>query len=449
MDIQTSIPDNIYELLSKKPNGNKINLIEKLGYSQYAAKFYTKLWKAISWNTTINSEQESKTSSTFVDKAKIKQNFEKDKASIEVNSLTISTIDQAIEAANVDLTIWEIDRSVVNSWQMTMKLKDAEGNEYPQVRTNYQVKIHLKPRVKSTIEETLKLFREKLPKNPTSYPKLPKKPEANLMLECGLVDQHFGMLAWAKETLSDYDLKIAEILYVEAVKKAMERIANPEKIGKILIPIGHDFFHINDQSNTTPRAGHQLDVDGRLPKVYSTGKMAAIKVIDYCRKIAPVEIVYVSGNHDPQMSYFLCDTIAAWYRNCPDVIVDMTDGIVKPTKRKYVRWGKGLLGMTHGLDEKLQDLPLIMANEVPKMWSATIYREIHIGHYHKVRSSFKHYTDTITPVIVRTLPSLCGTDDFSYSHGWLSSGVQAAEFHLWDKEFGQVQYISVKAEEII
>lgn len=445
MEIQITIPDNIYNLLSKNPSGNKMHLIQNLGFSQYLAKFYLKVW----YNQIDSEDKNSVYLNQFIDEAKINKKFQKDSASVEVNSLTISTIEQAIKAAEVDLTVWEIDRSIVNSWQVTMKIKDSEGIERPIVRTNYQVKIQLKPRIKNTIEETLKLFREKLPKNPTKYPKLPKKPKANLMLEIGLVDHHFGMLAWAKETLSDYDLKIAEVLYVESVKKAIERIAHPKQIGKILIPIGHDFFHINDQSNQTPRAGHQLDVDGRLPKVYSTGKMAIIRVINFCRKIAPVDIVYVAGNHDPQTSYFLCDTIHAWYRDCPDVNVDMKDGIVNPTKRKYRRWGKGLLGMTHGLDEKLQDLPLIMANEVPKLWANSVYREVHIGHYHKVRSSFKHYTDTFTPVIVRTLPSLCGCDDYSYSHGWISAGVQAAEFHLWDKEFGPVQYISVKAEEII
>ena len=149
------------------------------------------------------------------------------------------------------------------------------------------------------------------------------------------------------------------------------------------------------------------------------------------------------------MSYFLCDTIDAWFKNCLDVTVDLNNGIVNPTKRKYCLWGKGLLGMTHGLDEKMQELPAIMAMEVPKLWAKSIYREIHIGHYHKVRSSFKHYTDTFNSVIVRTLPSLCGSDNYSYSHGWLAAGVQAAEFHLWDKEFGPVGYISVKAEEII
>ncbi len=446
MKIQTLIPDNIYDLLTKKPKGNKVNLIQSLGYSQYEAKFYIKLW-----NSKNDSEQplSSISTSEFVDKAKIKQNFEKNKGSIEVNSLTISTIDQAIEAANVDLTIWEIDRSIVNSWQMTMKLKDSDGNEYPEARTNYQIKIHLKPRIKNTIEETLKLFRKKLPQNPTTYPKLPKKPKANLMLEIGLIDHHFGMLAWAKETLSNYDLKIAEILYVESVKKVIDKIKNPEQIGKIVIPIGHDFFHINDQTNQTPRAKHYLDVDGRLAKVYSVGKKAAIVAIDYLRKFAPVEIVYVPGNHDPEMSYFLCDTINSWFKNCPDVHVDMNDDIVNPTSRKYIQWGKGLLGMTHGLDEKMQDLPAIMASEIPKLWANTIYREIHMGHYHKVRTSFKHYADTFNSVIVRTLPCLSACDSYSYSHGWLAKGTQMIESYLWDKEYGMVSYHTVKAEEIL
>ena len=441
MDIVVQIPNEVSEVLSDEgTNKEKTARLQMLDYSGYQIKYYLRVWgekdkDRISSNNNLNSNGPT-----------INKEFKNNKASIEIISTTIKTIEQGIEAAEVDFDVWEVESANVGSWNTTLKIDD----EVVQV-VNYKVSIKLKAIVKNSIKATFEKLFEKLPINTTSYPKLPSKPKPNYMLECGLVDQHFGMLAWAKETLSDYDLKIAELLYVESVKKAIDRIKYPEQISKILLPIGHDFFHINDQSNTTPRAGHRLDVDGRLAKVFSTGKVAAIKAIDYLQTIAPVEIVYVSGNHDPQMSYYLCETIAAWYRKNPNVSVDMIDGIVNPTARKYRAWGKGLLGMSHGLDEKMADLPGIMANEAKHLWGAAVYKEIHIGHFHKVRSSatFKHFTDTINQTLVRTLPSLCGSDDYSYAHGWLSEGVQAAEFHLWDKEYGPVQYISVKAEEIL
>jgi len=445
MDIVVQIPDEVSEVLSDEgTNKEKTARLQMLDYSGYQIKYYLRIWNEQDKDRiTSNDNLNSKVSANG---PTINKEFKNNSASIEIISTTIKTIDQGIEAAQVDFDIWEVERATVGSWNTTMKIDDE-----PVQVVNYKVSIKLKARIKNSIKETFKELFKKLPHNDAIYPKLPLKKKPQYMLECGLVDQHFGMLAWSKETLSDYDLKIAEQLYVGATERAINRIKNPEQISKILLPIGHDFFHINDQTNTTPRAGHRLDVDGRLAKVYSTGKMAAIKAIDYCRKIAPVEIVYVSGNHDPQMSYYLCETIAAWYRNCPDVTVDLVDGIVNPTARKYRAWGKGLLGMSHGLDEKMADLPGIMANEAKHLWAAAVYKEIHIGHFHKVRSSasFKHYTDTVNQTIIRTLPSLCGSDDYSYAHGWLSEGVQAAEFHLWDKDYGPVQYISVKAEEIL
>jgi len=445
MDITVQIPDEVSQILEGEgTNKQKTNRLLMLDYSGYQIKFYLKAWsekdKAPLLETgAINTPPANQTT--------INSDFQKDKASFEIKSQTIKTVEQGLAAAEVDMDIWDLERGTVGTWNTTLKIND----EVIQV-INYKVSIKLKAKVKNVIKETFEKLFEKLPLNNTVYSKLPVKKKPQYMLEVGLVDQHFGMLAWAKETLSDYDLKIAELLYVESVKKAVDRIKYPEQIGKILLPIGHDFFHINDQSNTTPRAGHRLDVDGRLAKVFSTGKIAAVKAIDYLRKIAPVEIVYVSGNHDPQMSYYLCVTLQAWYRNCPDIIFDIdSDGIVNPTARKYVAWGKGLLGMSHGLDEKMAELPGIMANEAKHLWGNAVYKEIHIGHFHKVRSSstFKHFTDTINQTVVRTLPSLCGSDDYSYAHGWLSEGVQAAEFYLWDKEYGPVQYISVKAEEIL
>ena len=442
MDIIIYIPEDVVKVLSStETNKQKTERLKLIDYSGYQIKYYLKVWK----EKSITKDSKPSTQLETAEEVKVKSEFKNDKGNVEVNSLTVTTVEQALEVANIDLDVWELDRSIVNSWGSTMKINDV-----PVYRTNYQVKLTLKTKVKHTIEEVFEEFHKKLPINNTVYPKLPIKPKANIMLECGLVDHHFGMLAWSKETLTDYDLKIAEILYVESVKKAIERAGGIDKIARFLIPLGHDFFHINDQKNETPRAGHRLDVDGRVPKVYSTGKKAVINVINYLINIAPVEIVYVAGNHDPQMSYFLCDSIASWFRECNDVIVDMDQDIVNPTARKYRRWGKGLLGMSHGLDEKMADLPLIMANEVPQLWADSIYREVHIGHYHKSQSyGFRPKSNTFTPVIVRTLPSLCGSDDYSYSHGWLSAGVQAAEFYLWDKEFGQVGNIIVKAEEII
>lgn len=449
MEIAIQLPDEVVSVLSGEgTNKQKINRLLMLDYSGYQIKFYLKAWlekDKAPLNISDNAAQVNGSPT-------ISKEFKNDKGSIEIVSTTIKTIDEGIEAAKIDFDIWEVESAKVGSWNTTMKIKDCFGVETPTQIVNYKVQIKLKAIVKNHVKETFERLFEKLPINNTVYPKLSPKPNPQYMLEVGLVDQHFGMLAWAKETLSDYDLKIAELLYVESAKKAINRIKNPEQIGKILLPIGHDFFHINDQSNTTPRAGHRLDVDGRLAKVFSTGKLAAVKAIDYLAKIAPVEVVFVPGNHDPQMSYYLCVTLQAWYRNCPDIYFDIDqEGIVNPTARKYVAWGKGLLGMSHGLDEKMSDLPGIMANEAKHLWANAVYKEIHIGHFHKVRSSstFKHFTDTVNQTVVRTLPSLCGSDDYSYAHGWLSEGVQAAEFHLWDKEYGPVQYISVKAEEIL
>jgi len=443
MDITVQIPDEVSQILEGiGTNKQKTNRLLMLDYSGYQIKFYLKAWSEKD-KTPLTSES---INTPPAEQVTINSDFQKDKASFEIKSQTIKTIPEGLAAAEVDMEVWELERGQVGTWNTTLKIND----EVIQV-INYKVSIKLKAKVKNVIKETFEKLLEKLPLNNIVYPKLPSKPKPNYMLEVGLVDHHFGMLAWAKETLSDYDLKIAELLYVESVKRAIDRIKNPEQISKILLPIGHDFFHINDQSNTTPRAGHRLDVDGRLAKVYSTGKISAIKAIDYLSTIAPVEIVYVSGNHDPQMSYYLCETIASWYRNNSNITFDLVDGITNPTARKYRAWGKGLLGMSHGLDEKMSDLPGIMSNEARHLWGNAIYKEIHIGHFHKVRSSstFKHFTDTINQTIVRTLPSLCGTDEFSYNHGWLSEGVQAAQFFLWDKEFGPVQYISVKAEEIL
>jgi len=63
--------------------------------------------------------------------------------------------------------------------------------------------------------------------------------------------------------------------------------------------------------------------------------------------------------------------------NEPRVTVDPS-----PSSFYYYPFGKVLIASTHGDGAKLQDLPLIMANDVPKQWADALFRVWHVGHFH-------------------------------------------------------------------
>ncbi|RLD65139.1 MAG: hypothetical protein DRI84_07480, partial [Bacteroidetes bacterium] len=105
MNINIEIPADISVLL-KSDMKNKLDKIQGMGYSQYEAKFYMKAWKQKQQLTHTENETDPE------EDVSVKKEFKGDKGSIDVQSLTIKTIDGALEAADVDLEKWEVDRGV-------------------------------------------------------------------------------------------------------------------------------------------------------------------------------------------------------------------------------------------------------------------------------------------------------------------------------------------------
>jgi hypothetical protein len=362
-------------------------------------------------------------------------------AFLDIKSITIHTLEKALEVAQVDLTTWQVDRYTITSWQVTLKLKrgtgryDGKGNEiteyYPETVTMYHTKVWLKLIKNHYWIKALQELKKEMPKINAPIARKLGSPRGDFLLEVALFDVHFGMLAWGKETINDYDIKIAEDIYYKAAMDLVERTRG-YPISRIVFPLGNDFLHIDDPTNQTPTNHNLLDVDSRFIKIYKQAKKAVIKAINYCRGVAPVDIVWVPGNHDMNVSYFLCDVMSEVFGDCDDVTVD-----IGPKWRKFYPWGKSLIVYTHGMEEPMRDLPSIIATEEPVLWSNSIYREIHIGHKHKKHEIRWVNVDTYPGTVVRMIPSLATEDAWHYRKGYIR-GWYAAEAYIWDKERGQV-----------
>jgi len=365
-------------------------------------------------------------------KDEVNTSFNKDAAEVTVNSLRVISLDDALRVSKVDLALWEVDRYVVNAWEVTIK-----GDDGPEQATNHQVKVWLK-RLHPAITAFSRLIEqvESRPACARDHAPLPELVDPH-MLEISLMDHHFGKLAWRGETGDDYDLKIAQRIYQAAVRDLLAR-AKGYNIGKILFPVGQDFFNIDNNANTTT-GGTAQDSDGRLAKIFEVGCNAVIDAIDYCSQVAEVEVIYVPGNHDYTTSYYLVKYLQAWYRNCERVSINAV-----PTSRKYIKYGVNLLGFSHGCDEKRDSLPLIMLSECRDMIQDVKHFEFHTGHLHMKRETKYVAGDSFGPVIVRILPSLCGTDAYHYKHGYIG-GNKSAEAYLWSEFQGFIAYFNTYA----
>lgn len=344
--------------------------------------------------------------------------------------------EQALLFAGLCPDAWEVERSVANSWDVTGKIEGKWDTA-----TNFQVKYWFRRVVPNWLEQAIGFIDKRLAK----APKRPKVKYPTItdphMAIVSLYDAHFGKLCWAMETGESYDLKIAEKVYIKAVRDLLGR-ARGFPIDKIVFPVGQDFYNIDSLSGTTT-AGTPQDSDSRLFKIFKAGEYAVEQAIDLCREIAPVEVLYVPGNHDRHASWYLCNTLSAVYRNTPDVTVD-----VQPTTNKYVEYGVNLIGFVHSDGIKADRLPTLMADQVPQAWARTDggCREYHTGHFHKRKQVNYTHTDTHGGTVVRTLPSLSGTDAWHYWKGYVK-GLKAADLHLYGKETGRIGEFTHSAKE--
>jgi len=314
---------------------------------------------------------------------------------------------------------WELVscRTRRNDWDVTMKLDNGQ----PHRETNHQYKIELsvKPiQTALTTEYIERVFEDlETPKlEPVRY-----RP-GKVMLELPIMDLHLGKLAWAEETGQDYDLKIAEALYRETVRDILSKVSQCQlSIEKILFPVGQDFFHV-DNSTSMTTSGTQVDTDTRWQKMYAKGVELLVWAIEQLRQLAPVEVMYVPGNHDKTFSYFAVYTLYARYQACKGVTVDLS-----PTPRKYVRYGVNLIGFSHGKEGKR--IQHLMQQERPEDWGKTIYREWHLGDLHHEEAM------EIGGVKIRWISSVTALDAWHAEKGY--QAVRMAQAFVWDREHGR------------
>ena len=332
-----------------------------------------------------------------------------------------------IREAKIDTIRWKIDRWKCNRWEMPHKFKDL-------IRTKqglWQVQAWLVRNTEGIELDTLKNeviaeMKKHAPKYVAIKRRKLVKPS---LLVVDIPDLHYDKLAWGKETGGDWDIKISGKMFLDMVDDLISKSSMYE-IEKVLFPIGNDFFNSEGATQMTT-GGTPQSVDSRWKKSFMEGKKVVIDAIDRLRNVAPVDVIIVPGNHDKAKTYFLGDTLESWYHNCKDVNIDNT-----PPLRKYYDYGCTLLAFTHGKDEKIDRLPMILCTEAKEQFAKTKFQEWHLGDKHHRKDIKYTPAHEIDGMIIRTLSSLSPADLWHYEKGYLAK--RAAQGFIYDKVNGWV-----------
>ncbi len=323
---------------------------------------------------------------------------------------------------NIDGTCWRLEK-------VQYGRKDIRKGDKSDQQVN--VKVFLSPKkeeitARQIFAELLESASRFAPKYPRiSYPKY----NSGLLYEIGMPDIHLGLLAWAEESGKDSDLKLT----VSLVNKVVDQLlmyASGMPVSRILLPLGNDYFNVNDKREETVHGTRQQE-DTRWQKTFRVGCDLMVQIIDKCATVAPVDVIIVPGNHDEERSFYLGEVLKAWYRNCPNVDVDN-----RAMKRKYYLFGINLIGLTHGYYEKLSVLANLMPLEVPELWANSKYREWHVGDKHHKKDLYL-VTEELVGCVIRILRALSAPSTWSFDKGFLGA-LRAGEGFMWHPTKGLI-----------
>lgn len=335
---------------------------------------------------------------------------------------------QLLEIYNIDLNEWEIEKKIINTWETINKNSKGETVVTPL----FQVKIWLKNKIQTKTFESIRYeFIEDLKNLSPTVPKInyPKHTSSHL-LEINIFDLHFGKIAWELETNSTYNIETATQLFNDSISEFI-KVASHYSIDKILLPIGNDFFN-SDRStpfNSTTK-GTPQEEDARWQYTFKEGRKLLVNNIIRLSQLAPVDVIMIPGNHDFEKNFYLGDSLEGWFHNNPNVTINNS-----PNPRKYYHYHNNLIGFTHGDSEKPANLPLIMAQENPTLWSSTKFREFHLGHFHHKKEIKYQSTNEYNGIKLRYMGSLSGNDAWHHKKGYIGA-TPTSEAYLWSQDKG-------------
>lgn len=250
------------------------------------------------------------------------------------------------------------------------------------------------------------------------------------LLVVDVADAHFGKLASAYETGETYNIEVAKHRVMEGVRGVVSKAVS-FNIERVMLVVGNDVLHFDNSSRTTT-SGTRQDSDVMFYDMFNAALETFVEVIEWLMKQYHVDIVFNPSNHDYLGGWMFARALSCWFRGADNVTID--DSIAH---RKYHVYGVNLIATSHGDGAKMENMPLLMANERPKMWAETVYRYVYLHHiHHKQRNHFQSGKDYIG-VTVEYLRSPSAPDSWHNRKGFVGAK-KAVEGFIHHRENGQI-----------
>lgn len=415
-----------------KNNGNFTLSAQQLGIPRTTLRErYTAALLRVSESCRRNEEQTEKTEVKESDNS----------ITIEYVGSAILTPEQLIESSNIDLNIWEVAEVNINNWEVGGKINQAsqseDGNKtsmesklWKMPLRQIKIKLRRKSDERLAIESLIEIVRN----NSKHVPQIKRThrskgiKERRRSLEVSIMDPHYGLQCFKPSSDMQWSLEECEDLCMWAIEDLIKKAKHHGPYEEIIFPFGNDYMHHDGMRHETTKGTPQPE-GVAWSYIYERAEILAINMVERLKQEANVKVISIPGNHDHHSAYTLARVLNAYYRNDKNVTVDADS-----SPYKFHRYGVNLIGFEHGHHISNTRLPALMANERPKDWAQTIYREWHLGDQHR-KGSGKPSTMEEQGVSVEYLPALTPPNQWHRLKGfnWQKRGAMA---FVWDYHTG-------------
>ncbi len=397
--------------------------IRKANESVFGGSFRTAYFKNKSVSSSISDVEKAKSSYKSEQSINKDGTYTSDKL-ISIKEDELKNPISLLKAHGFDIREWELVSARNNIWNVYSK---QDG-----IQELYSSKIVVKPREQIIDYDRINEWFDKLDRK-YSLPVIKTSNEylkGNKCLLIDIADLHLNLQATMFSTGNEYNCEIAEKLFFYVISDILSRVEKYQ-FNKIIFCIGGDMLNGDNLSGSTTK-GTPQDSDllyfDAIEKLYEM----TIKAIDILKQKAPVDVIYISGNHDELSGYKLAKFIDAWFRNDENVTVDYS-----PLPRKYVKFGRTLFAFAH--DGNIKTLPRLIADEARKYWSDIDTTEVFLQHLHTEQVLTEEYN-----MRIQRLPTISAKSNWSVNKGFGSK--RQCKTFIFDIEDGltDVLYTPIK-----
>ena len=325
--------------------------------------------------------------------------------------------DEILAFHHLDPKKWEIVSCTNNIWNAQDKVGRVQM---------YQSKVSAKPkRVELSLDDIDNYFKGKTYSKPDIIP-LQYNADGETLEIC-LPDLHVGLLAWVQETGADYDIHIARDAFMTCMSDIVLRCKGRTFKRICLVTLG-DLLHTDNDAQTTTK-GTPQQADGRMAKIFNNALDMLIDGLDILGAIAPVDVVYLQGNHDRDSGFMLIKALEMAYRKDDNFSFDTL-----PNPQKYRLIGCNLIGWTHG-DMIHKNMGGWLQDRARKEYGQSRFAEVHAGHLHSTSRIEYKTTYQDGGVVVRHLPTISNASAWEHQQGYPAGGKTMMSF-VWSHDNG-------------